>query len=194
MSGPHSCYSPPSLPLPTQLLITFASGIAAALAARSDLRTSPKPALMSRAFTAYLVYASLVLVPVSLYFYLFHGDWYLLYLVATEHVPSAIVLIGCLLEVALGAAGFWFGAALVRTQRDQWAGAGIGAALALALGVLPLARHRLSVVGTFAQYHGDFGLAAYGGALLQGTLWMTLWVALGLGLLVYRLGPYARRV
>ena len=80
------------MPLPTQLLLTFASGVAASLAARSDLRTSPKPALMSRAFTAYLLYAAFVLVPVSLYFYLFHGDWYVLYLVATEHVPSAIVL------------------------------------------------------------------------------------------------------
>jgi hypothetical protein len=181
------------VPLPTQLLITFASGVAAALAARSDLRTSPKPALMSRAFSAYLLYASLVLVPISLYFYLFHGDWYLLYLVPTERVPSAVVLVGCVLEVALGAAGFLFGAALVRTQRDQWAGAVIGASLAMAMGVLPLARTRLSVVGSYAQYHGDFGLSLYGGALLQGTLWMTLWLALGLALLVYRLGPGSKR-
>jgi hypothetical protein len=181
------------LPLPTHLLITFASGVAASLAARADLRTSPKPAMVSRAFSAYLLYASLVLVPVTLYFYLFHGDWFLLYTVATDEVPSALVLVGCVLQVALGAGGFLLGAALVRTQRDQWAGAAIGASLALALGVLPLARSRLSVVGSYAQYHGDFGLSAYGGALLQGTLWMTLWAALGLGFLVYRLGPGAKR-
>lgn len=150
--------------------------------------------MFSRAFSAYLLYASLVLVPVSLYFYLFHGDWYLMYFVATENVPSAIVLIVCVFEVVLGASGFLSGAALVRTQRDQWAGALIGGSLALGLGVLPLARQRLSVVGTYAQYHGDFGLSAYGGALLQGTLFMTLWVVLGLAFLVYRLGPGAKRV
>ena len=139
------------------------------------------------------MFAGLVLVPSSVYFYVVHGDWYLLYLVDTGRVPSAVALIGCLLELALGAAGFLLGASLIRTQRDPWLGASIGATLALGLAVIPLARTRLSVVGSYAQYQGDFGLAAYGGALLQGTLWMSLWVALGLGYLLYRLGPGARR-
>jgi hypothetical protein len=181
------------LPLFSQLLLTFATGLAAALAARTDLRVSPKPAAFSRAFWAYLLYAGLVLLPVALYFYLFHGDWYLLYLVDTTAIPSAVVLIGCLFLVGVGAAGFLAGAALVRTQRDQWAGAGIGIAVSLGSAIVALTRSRLSVVGTYAQYQGDFGLAAYGGALLQGTLWMTLWIVLGLGFLLYRLGPAARR-
>jgi len=58
---------------------------------------------------------------------------------------------------------------------------------------VPLAYRRLSVVGSFAQYHGDFGLTPYGGSLLQGTLWMTLWSVVSLGFLVYRLGPGAQR-
>jgi hypothetical protein len=181
------------LPLFTQLLLTIATGLAAALAARSDLRVSPKPAAFSRAFLAYLLFAGLVLVPYSVYFYLFHGDWYLLYLVDTGRVPSAVVLVGCLLEIALGAGGFLLGASLIRTQRDPWLGASIGATVALGLAVIPVARPRLSVVGSYAQYQGDFGLAAYGGALLQGTLWMSLWLVLGLGYLLYRLGPGARR-
>ncbi len=181
------------LPLFSQLLLTFATGLAAALAARTDLRVSPKPAAFSRAFWAYLLYAGLVLLPVALYFYLFHGDWYLLYLVDTTAIPSAVVLIGCLFLVGVGAAGFLAGAALVRTQRDQWAGAGIGISVSLGSAIVALTRSRLSVVGTYAQYQGDFGLAAYGGALLQGTLWMTLWIVLGLGFLLYRLGPAARR-
>ena len=181
------------MPVFTQLLLTFATGLAAALAARADLRVSPKPAAFSRAFLSYLLFAGLVLVPSSLYFYVFHGDWYLLYLVDTGRVPSAVALVGCVIEFGLGAAGFLVGASMIRTQRDPWLGAAIGASVSLAAGVVALARHRLSVVGTYAQYQGDFGLAAYGGALLQGTLWMSLWTALGLGYLLYRLGPGARR-
>lgn len=181
------------MPLPTQLFLTFASGVLAALAARADVRVSPKPALSSQAFLAYLLYAGLVLVPVSVYFFVFHGDWYLLYAVDTARVPSALVLVGCLLEVAVGAAGFLFGASLVRSQHDQWAGAVVGVTLSMAIGVLPLARHRLAVVGTYAQFHGDFGLRSYGGPLFHGTLTMSFWILSGLAFLVYRLGVSGKR-
>jgi hypothetical protein len=181
------------LPLPTQLLLTFASGVLAALAARADLRGSPKPAFVSRAFFAYLLYVGLVLVPISAYFYIFHGDWFLLYLADTRRVPSALALLGGGFELVLGAAGFLLGASLVRTQRDQWAGAAIGATLSLAVGMLAVLRQRVLVVGSYRQFHGDFGLGAYGGALLQGTLVMTLWMGLGMAFLVYRLGPGSRR-
>lgn len=181
------------MPLPTQLFLTFASGVLSALAARADVRVSPKPALGSRALFAYLLYVSLVVVPISVYFYLFHGDWYLLYAVDTARVPSALVLVGCFAFVAIGAAGFLCGASLVRSQRDQWAGALVGVTLSMAIGVLPLARHRLSVVGSYAQFHGDFGHSPYGGALLQGTLGMSCWMLLGLAFVVYRLGVSAKR-
>jgi hypothetical protein len=181
------------LPLPTQLFLTFASGVLAALAARADLRVSPKPAAHSDAFFAYLLYAGLVVVPVAVYFYAFHGDWYLLYAVDTARVPSALALIGSALVVGVGAAGFLFGASLVRSQREQWAGAAVGMTVSMALGVLPLARHRLAVVGSYAQFHGDFGHHPYGGTLFYGTLCMTLWMVLGLSFLVYRLGIGAKR-
>lgn len=181
------------MPLPTQMFLTFASGVLAALAARAELRVSPKPTLASRALFAYLLYAGLVLVPISVYFYVFHGDWYLLYTVDTARVPSALVLVGCLLEVGVGAAGFACGASMVRSQRDQWAGALVGVTLSMAIGVLPLSRHRLAVVGSYAQFHGDFGHAPYGGALLQGTVSMSCWMLLGLTFMVYRLGSSAKR-
>ena len=176
------------MPLPTQLFLTFASGVLAALAARADLRVSPKPASSSEPFVAFLLYLGLVVVPVSVYFYVFHGDWYLLYAVDTARVPSAVALIGALVVAAVGAGGFLFGASLVRFQREQWAGAAVGMTVSMALGILPLARHRLAVVGSYAQFHGDFGHRPYGGALFHGTLCMSLWLVLGLSLLVYRLG------
>lgn len=181
------------MPIQTQLLFTFASGVLVALAARADLRGSPRAVLLSHAFVAYLIYASLVVVPASLYFYLFHGDWYLLYLVDSQRVPSALVLLACTLEVGLGVGGFVLGAAFVRNQREPWAGAVIGVTASLGAAVIPLARQRLAVVGSYAQFHGDFGLSPFGGALQQGVVCMTLWTFLGLMLIAYRLGPGARR-
>lgn len=181
------------VPIPTHLLFTAASGLLAALAARADLRGSPQASVLSHAFFAYLLYAGLVLVPASLYFYVFHGDWFLLYAVDVQRIPSALVLLACLLEVALGAGAFLLGATFVRSQREPWAGALIGVLVSVGVALVPLARRRLSVVGSYAQFHGDFGLVPFGGTLLQGVLLMTAWVLLGLGLLAYRLGPFSRR-
>lgn len=182
------------MPLPTLLLLTLATGIATALAARAELRVSPRPAHLSKGFLSYILYACLVLVPIGLYFYAFHGDWFLLYMFDVQRVPSALVLVFCLGQIALGAAGYLFGALLVRGQREQVAGAAIGACVAVVGALVALAHERLGVVGSYAQFRGDFGLMPYGGALLQGSLWMGLWMVLGLGFLLYRLGPGARRV
>lgn len=181
------------MPLPSLVLFTFVSGLLAALAGRADLRVNPKPIARSPAFFAYLFYPALVLVPVSLYFFVFHGDWYVLYLLDTARVPSALVLVACLCEVGVGALGFWLGGLLIRAQREQWAGVLVGVVGSLGLAVVPLAYRRLSVVGSYAQFQGDFGLEPYGGALLHGSLWMTLWLLVSLGFLVYRLGPGAQR-
>jgi hypothetical protein len=181
------------LPLPSHVLFTFVSGLLAALAGRADLRVNPKPVARSPTFYAYLLYPALVVVPVSLYFFVFHGDWYVLYLLDTASVPSALVLVACMGEVAVGALGFLLGGVFIRSQREQWAGALVGVVGSLALAVLPLAFRRLSVVGSYAQFQGDFGLVPYGGPLLHGSLWMSLWTLVSLGFLVYRLGPGAQR-
>lgn len=181
------------MPLPTLLLLTLATSTAAALAARAELRVSPRPAHLSRGFLSYNLYACLVLVPIGLYFYVFHGDWFLLYTMDVSDVPSAVALMVCGFQVGLGAFGYLLGASLVRAQREQFAGTAIGACVAMVGALLVLARARLSVVGSYAQFRGDFGLMPYGGALLQGSLWMILWMLLGLGYLLYRLGPGARR-
>jgi hypothetical protein len=176
------------LPLPTLLLLAVASGIAAALAAKAELRVSPRPAVLTRSFAAYAFFVAFVLVPVSVYFYAFHGDWFLLYLVDVRRVPSALALLGFIVEASVGVAGFALGATLVRAQRDGVAKAFLGAAVVGALAVVVGARERLAVVGTYAQYRGDFGLTSYtSGALLHGTLAMGLILLAGLGYLVLRL-------
>lgn len=176
------------MPLPTLLFVAIASGLAAALAAKAELRVSPRPAVLTRSFAAYMLFVMFVLIPASLYFYVFHGDWFLLYLMDVRRVPSALALVGFVGEAALGAGSFAVGAALVRAQREGMGKALLFLALVGAVAVVVVARDRLAVVGTYAQYRGGFGLAHYGaGALLQGTVAMGLIMALGVTYLLVRL-------
>ncbi len=182
------------MPLPTLLALAIASGLAAALAGRAELRVSPRPALLTQSFIAWLSFAAFVLVPVSIYFYAFHGDWFVLYMIDVRRIPSALAMVGFAVQVLLGASGFALGAALVRAQRDSL---GVGAVLlfvAASGAVVPLASDRLALVGTFTQYRGGFGLVPYGqGTLLHGTLAMVGVLALGAIFMLGRLWIGSRR-
>lgn len=149
---------------------------------------SPRPIVLTRGFAAYVSYACLVVVPISVYFYVFHGDWFLLYMVDVNRIPSAIALIGFVGQAGLGALGFLFGALLVRNQREVVVGV-IAAVVTIAGAALVLVyADRLGQVGTHAQYHGQFGLEAYtDGPLLTGALAMGGISLAGLGFLVARL-------
>ena len=180
--------------MPTLFVLAFATGMAAAIAGRSELRVSPRPALLTRSFAAYLVFVALLLVPISVYFYVFHGDWFLLYFVDVRHVPSAVALVGFVAEAIVGALGFAAASALVRSQREVFAGVILVGALVAGVVMLVLALDRLSVVGSFAQYRGGFGLSPYlSGPLFQGTVAMSLLLAIGLGFLLVRLVYGGRR-
>jgi hypothetical protein len=182
------------LPIPTLFLLAFASGTAAAIASRRELRVSPRPALLSRGFGALALFLGLVLVPVSAYFYVFHGDWSLLYLVDVRSIPSAVALVGFVLEGLVGAAGFVAGAALVRAQREVLAGVLAGTVAALAGGLVLLVRDRLSVVGSLAQYRGGFGLEPFGdGPVAVGGLTMGAILVIGLVYLFVRVTLGGRR-
>lgn len=176
------------MPLPTIVFLLFGIGIAAALAAGSDLRLSPRPALLTRSFAAYAIFVVLVVIPISVYFYVFYGDWFLLYLVDVSKVPSALALLGFIAEAALGALGFLTGASLSRSQRVA-----TGAVLALLCGVPAaavalLAPQRLGVVGSYAQFRGGFGLEPYHqGAVMQSGVVMGSLLVIGTAFLLWRL-------
>lgn len=149
---------------------------------------SPRPIPLTRGFVSYVSYAVLVLVPVSVYFYVFHGDWFLLYLVDVQRIPSAVALVGFAAEAGLGTLGFVLGAVLVRNQREMIAA--LLAALALVAGgvMVFLYADRLAQVGSHAQFHGQFGLDAYeDGPLFTGGLAMGLIALVGLAFLLTRL-------
>ena len=180
--------------MPTLFVLAFATGMAAAIAGRSELRVSPRPALLTRSFAAYLVFIALLMIPVSVYFYVFHGDWFLLYLVDVRRVPSAVALMGFVCEALVGALGFAAAAALVRSQREVVAVGILIATLLAGVVMLVAALNRLSVVGSYAQYRGGFGLTPYvSGPLLQGTVAMTLLLSIGLAFLLVRLVYGGRR-
>ncbi len=172
------------MPLISLLSIATAAGISAAMAGRVELRVSPRAPLLSRAFGAYCLFAAIVLVPVSVYFYVFHGDWFLFYLADVHRIPSAIAMVGFLGHIGLGALGFLLGAALIRNQRDAFALGAIGVVLGGAGVVALLFRERLAVVGSHAQFHRSFGLVPIGespviaGAVVMGAAVVAGWLAM----------------
>ena len=162
-------------------------GAASALAGSHELRVSPRPIVLSDSFAAFVAFVLLLLLPATLYFYVFHGDWFMLYLVDVKRVPAPLTLLGFLCELALGLLGFFFGAACVRNQKNSWVvGALVLCALA-ALAVIVIVPERLRVVGTLRQFRGGFGLTRYGGSLLQGALAMGGLLTAGAFYLLYRI-------
>jgi hypothetical protein len=181
------------MPLPTLVFFALGVGVAAALLGGHELRISPRHALLTSCFKAYALFMTLVVIPVSVYFYVCHGDWFLLYTLDVRGVPSAIALLMFVAEAVLGALGFLLGAALARAQRTGVGYIVVGICGLTAAGVLPLFRSRLSVVGTFAQYRGDFGLHPYGGPLLQAGMVMALLLAYATAYLLVRINLSSRR-
>jgi hypothetical protein len=162
-------------------------GAASALAGAHELRVSPRPVMLSDSFAAYVAFTLLLLLPASIYFYVFHGDWFLLYLVDVRRVPSALALLGFFIELALALLGFAFAAACVRAQRNSWVISALALCAIGACSALAIAPDRLRVVGTFRQFRGGFGLASYGGALLQGALAMGGLLVAGAIYLLFRI-------
>ena len=176
------------MPIPILAFLTLSVGAAAAVVARYELRATPRPVALTRGFQAYLIFGCLIIGPLSGYFYYFHGDWSLLYVLDTERVPSAVALIAIVGQIAVGAAIYYVAAAALRAHRDSVALGLVAAGVAGAGLVYLVARARIGVVGTYAQYHGDFGLQPYQEtAALMGGIAMGLLLTLATATLLGRI-------
>ncbi len=175
------------MPFTTLLLLAFGMGAASALAGAHELRLTPRHALFSSTFSAFAAFLVLLVLPVSIYFYVFHGDWFLLYLVDVRRIPSALALFGFVFEGAFGVLGFAIGASCVRNQRSNWVTYLLVAVGLTAIAVVFVAPERLLFVGNYKQYRGGFGLVKYGGTLLKGGLLMGGILLLGAAFLVLRI-------
>jgi hypothetical protein len=160
------------LPFTTLLSFAIGMGAASALAGANELRVSPRPALLSDSFAAFAAFMILLVVPVSAYFYAFHGDWFLLYTIDVRRVPSVFALFGFVVELGVGLLGFGLSALCVRTARASWSVVAVALCAIAAAGIVVVCPERLRVVGSFRQFRGGFGLMTYGGSLLQGALAM----------------------
>lgn len=182
------------MPLPSLVFFTFAVGALAALAGRVELRVSPRPAFVTQTHLAFVLFASLVVVPISAYFYIFHGDWFLLYTIDVATIPSAVALVAFVLEVAFGSAGFLFAASLIRSGKDPFAGVLVLLGLVLAAGPIVWWRDRLAVVGSAAEFQGQFGLTDFApGPVLQAAIVMGAILFVGTSGLLIRLRTSSRR-
>lgn len=161
------------MPLPSFLFLAFATGLAAALASRRELLNSPQPLVLMRSLSAWALFAGLLLIPLSSYFYLFHGDWFLLYQIDVSVVPSAVALLLFIFEFALGALGFFLGASLIRRKRGEIASLILAVVSALVFAPIIFFRRELALVGTYRQFHRDYGLEGFReSALFPGALFM----------------------
>jgi hypothetical protein len=149
------------LPLFFLLFMSFVTGAFAAYAGRDELRHNGGAMWRAESFLAYLLFFLLALLPTAIYFYVFHGDWFLFYWVNTGQAPWLWGALTAVLLCGAGLAGFGLGAALCRGSRDTTARRLGTLGTILAVGVWPLAWQRLSRVGTYRQYDREYGLTPY---------------------------------
>lgn len=181
------------MPIPVVIGVALIVGALTAFAGGNHLRASPKAPLATRQFAAFAIFETLLLLPISGYFWAFHGDWFLLYWIDSSELPSALALVGLIAIGVLGALSFSFSVTLLRSQYSTgpaWVMGIVGAALIASLWTF---RTRLHRVGTYDQFHGDFGLRGFtDGALLQATTWMGVVLVAGIVALTVRVWRGAR--
>jgi len=181
------------LPLLFLLLIAIATGALSAHAGRDEVRNSADPIWRMEAFLAYGLFVGLVLLPAVIYFYLFHGDWFLFYWADTGRAPWVWALLAILLLLGAASLGFRLGAALCRSSRDLAARRITIGALFIALAVWPLGWDRLSVVGSYRQFTRDYGLTAFFvSPVFYSGLVILVIIGVAFGWLVYRIDRQTR--
>jgi hypothetical protein len=169
------------VPLLLAPLVSIAFGIVLAWVSREELLRHRGAYSASRAFFVVLLFAGLVELPVYAYAAVFHGDWAYLYLAPWGKVPSAVDalwVVGC---AGLTPAGFAFGARPAVAGRFDVLSRALMVLGALFFGAFLLGWRRLSVSGTYAQFHGGFGAKGVAESALGVGLLLS-WLALGAGL------------
>ena len=149
------------LPLFFLLFIAFSTGVLAANAGREEVRHSADPMWRMESFLAYAIFVGLVLIPTTVYFYAFHGDWFLSYGIDTGHAPWSFGIFVVLLVSGLAVAGFRLGSALCRLGRQTLLRRLAVAGFVAALAVWPIGWNRIRFVGTYREFTRDYGLTGY---------------------------------
>ena len=153
-------------------LVGFALGVVFAWAAGAELARTPVSLVSTRPLAIVVLFAFLVFGPFAGYFVTYVTDWSLAYAVDGRRVPSALLLLFVLVDIASVPAGFAVGAVRAREHRlfSLWPLATVPLALA-AVAVAVFSR-KLAVYGTYAQITRSFGVVPLAGSQAG---WAILW-------------------
>lgn len=168
------------MPLPFGPLLGFALGALLAHVARRELLAESRSVTSTRPFGLAVALGLFVVVPVLAWGAAFHGDWAYVYLVRWDRVPSAV---DALLVLASGAsvpAGLAVAAPATPSHRPSRTVVLAVVPAAIALLAAFAFRHRLVSDGTYAQFHGAFGLVPAARSTLGRGL-LLAWATLGGG-------------
>ena len=149
------------MPLVFLLFVAIATGALSAYAGRDELRHNGEAVWRTESFLAYSLFVLFLLLPTLVYFYVFHGDWFLFYWVDTRRAPWVWGMLAALFLVGAALLGFHLGAALCRASRATAARRMSVVTLLVGCAVWPLVWERLSAVGSHRQFTRDYGLVTF---------------------------------
>jgi hypothetical protein len=176
------------MPFVALALVNLALGLCLAVIGERQLRASPRVVTALPLFAALALHEVFVVVPGVFYLLVRHADWMLSYVTHATRVPSALRLVMATVVGATSVGGFVLGARWVREHRARWPLACAAALAALALVGLTVARTRVGVVGSTAQFRGGFGMVPFGVSRASTALIvMVIAQGAGLGHLAWRL-------
>ncbi len=152
---------------------------------RQLARAAPGTAVEARGLLLAAAYALLIYAPICGYFLAFAPDWTFVYTVETERLNRALIVLALLGSAASVPLGFHLARRFMRRNTPGAIARVLVPACALILIFFAFAMRRLGVAGTYAQYHGNFGVQPLSGSPLgYALLWMgailagvTLWTA-----------------
>ena len=153
-------------------LVGFVLGVVFAWAAGAELSRTPVSLVATRALAIVVLFAFLVYGPFAGYFVTYATDWSLAYLVDGRRVPSALLLVIVLVDIASVPAGFAVGATRAREHRLFSLLPLATVPLAIAAVAVAVFSRRLAVFGTYAQITRSFGAVPLAGSAAG---WAILW-------------------
>lgn len=145
---------------PLDLLISVVFGGAIALASRGQLRVSSRPWYATRYFASAAIFQGLLVLPAAAYRYFFHPDWAAMYLFEASKATVIYGIAGLGLVLGAGVGTFGLGNYCARTHREWLILTVMALAVAAVVLMVVLLPERLLLVGSYAQWHGSFGLRA----------------------------------
>lgn len=138
-------------------LVGTGIGVGFAAAASDTLARGQGSGATSRVLIVVAVFSLLIFAPLCGYFLAFSPDWSYAYLIDSKRLPSALDLSLVLVDAASIPLGFAIAARRARLRQVNAALQLLGPLCVLCVLALIILFPRLSVLGTYAQFHGDFG-------------------------------------